>query len=294
MSDTIRTFNDLGADFERQVVEQRAGKPVLSGIKTGFRDIDTLLGGLQRRDLITIGSRPGAGKTDLGFNIAYNVARQGLPIALFTLSMSSAQAYQRFLGIHAGVNPLHVRTGKESDTTTHGAVDAINQAVRTLPISICEDERKLDYIWQFSMAVAPIHLIVIDYVQLIEPDRRYENRHQELLLISRGLKVLAQNMNVPVVVTSQLSRALESRGSKVPVLTDLRDSGALEDDADVVMFVHRKVLHEPDTDQRQIAEIHVAKNRTGLPLGMVPLHYQPESGRFKSLQPYQLPEGSNE
>ena len=291
MSDNIRTFNDLGSDFERQVAEQRAGNPVLSGIKTGFRDIDTLLGGLQRRDLITIGSRPGAGKTDLAFNIAYNVAQQGLPIVVFTLSMSAAQVYQRFLGIHAGVNPLHVRTAKESVTTTHGAVDEANQAVRRLPITIFDEYRVLDHIWQASMAVEPTQLIVIDYVQLIEPDRRYENRHQELLSISRGLKVLAQNINVPVIATSQLSRALESRDSKIPVLTDLRDSGALEDDADIVLFVHRKVMYEPDTDQQHIAEIHVAKNRTARRVEMAPLHYKPESGQFKSLQPYRLPEG---
>lgn len=291
MSDTIRTFNDLGNDFERQVAEQRAGNTVLSGIKTGFRDIDTLIGGLQRRDLITIGSRPGAGKTDLAFNIACNVAKQDLPVTLFTLSMSEAQVYQRFLGIYAGVNPLHVRTAKESETTPYAVVDTANRQVRRLPITIFDQYRVLDHIWQAAMVTGLPELIVIDYVQLIEPDRHYENRHQELLSISRGLKVLAQKMNVPVIVTSQLSRALESRDSKVPVLTDLRDSGALEDDADVVLFVHRKVMYEPDTDQQHIAEIHIAKNRTARRIDMVPLYYKPESGQFKSLQPYRLPEG---
>ncbi len=273
-------------------MQERGGEVV--GIKTGFNDFDKLTGGLQRSDLLVLAARPATGKTSLALNIAYNVAREGSCVAIFSLEMSRDQLMQRMLATETGVDMQKIRTGQIRDSDLHLLTEALGK-LSTLYIyiddspgaSIMDVRSKCRRL----QAEVGVDLVIIDYLQLMQgSSRRDGNRVQEISEISRGLKALAREINVPVIALSQLSRAVESRTSHVPMLSDLRESGSIEQDSDIVMFIYREELYDPETDKKGIAELHLAKHRNG-PTGVIPLRFFKSTTRFANLETYRQPEG---
>jgi replicative DNA helicase len=257
------------------------------GVPTGFKELDHLLGGLQPSDLIIIAARPGVGKTSLAVSIAANAAlKDNAVVAMFTLEMSGEQLVQRMISSHTGIDSQRLRLGRIEDVEwgqfTHmagvlsEATIYIDDTPSPSPMEIRTKARRL-------AAEFDLDLIVIDYLQLMQGgDRRSENRVQEISYISRALKGLARELNVPVVALSQLSRAVESRQDKHPVLSDLRESGSIEQDADIVMFIYREELYKEDTDRKHLADIIVAKHRNG-PTDTITLQFDPTYTRFGDL-----------
>ncbi|GAB4111710.1 MAG: replicative DNA helicase [Roseiflexaceae bacterium] len=262
------------------------------GVPTGFRDLDQITGGLQRSDLIILAARPGVGKTSLAMSLAYNVAtlNQGT-VAIFSLEMGREQLVQRLLAMDTKIDSHRLRIGNIPDHELRVVMEAMGR-MASLPIYI-EDTAGVSIMDVRSKArrlqsQAGIDLIVIDYLQLMQ-GRRSENRVQEVGEISRGLKALARELNVPVLALSQLSRAVEGRTSHVPMLSDLRESGSIEQDADIVMFIYREELYDQNTDKKGIAEVHIAKHRNG-PVGVVPMRFEAATTRFADLS-YRTPDG---
>ncbi len=257
------------------------------GVPTGFNLLDRLLGGLQKSDLIIIAARPGVGKTSLGLNIAHNAAlKYARHVAIFSLEMSAEQLGQRLLAMEAGIDSQRLRLGNIADdewfTLTEAAgvlADAglyIDYTPAMSPGEMRTKARRLH-------AEYGLDLIIVDYLQLMRGDGRSENRVQEISFISRSLKALARELNLPVIAISQLSRAVESRQEKRPILSDLRESGSIEQDADVVIFVYREDMYKEDTEKQNIAEIIVAKHRNG-PTGTVSLFFRKELTQFLELE----------
>jgi replicative DNA helicase len=236
----------------------------VTGVPTGFRDLDNILWGLQRSDLVILAARPSVGKTALALNIAVNAARKGHPVALFSLEMSAPQLTLRMLCSEARVNAQKMRTARLAAEDWAALVNAVSSLEQT-PIYV-DDTPSASLIEIRAKARRllrdkPTGLIIVDYLQLMAPQgRRGENRQVEIAEMSRGLKILAKELNVPVLALSQLSRAVEQRQDKRPMLSDLRESGAIEQDADVVMFIHRD---NQDPEWKGEAEIIVAKHRNG-------------------------------
>lgn len=262
------------------------------GVPTGFRDLDQITGGLQRSDLIILAARPGVGKSSLAMSLAYNIAsmNQGT-VAVFSLEMGREQLVQRLLAMETKIDSHRLRLGNIPDHELRTVMEAMG-SMASLPIYI-EDTAGITLMDVRSKArrlqsQAGIDLIVIDYLQLMQ-GRRSENRVQEVSEISRGLKGLARELNVPVLALSQLSRAVEGRTSHVPMLSDLRESGSIEQDADIVMFIYREEMYDPESDKKGIAEIHIAKHRNG-PVGVVPMRFEANTTRFMDLT-YRTPEG---
>jgi replicative DNA helicase len=260
------------------------------GIPTGFTDLDKMTGGLQRSDLIILAARPSVGKTALALSLTHNAAvRFQQNIALFSLEMSKEQLAQRLLSTDAAVDQQRLRTGYISDADDEWTriTESINRLAGTN--IFIDDTPGLSLIEMRSkarrlMAEYPFDLMIVDYLQLMQGNgsKGEGNRQQEISEISRGLKGLARELNVPVLALSQLSRAVESRQSKVPQLSDLRESGSIEQDADVVMFIYRDDVYNPDTDRPNIADIIVAKHRNG-PIGTFSLYFQASQTRFRDL-----------
>ncbi|MDZ4720500.1 MAG: replicative DNA helicase [Roseiflexaceae bacterium] len=262
------------------------------GVPTGFRDLDQITGGLQRSDLIILAARPGVGKTSLAMSLAYNVAtmHQGT-VAIFSLEMGREQLVQRLLAMDTKIDSHRLRLGNIPDHELRIVMEAMGR-LASIPIYI-EDSAGVTIMDVRSKArrlqsQAGIDLIVIDYLQLMQ-GRRSDNRVQEVSEISRGLKALARELNVPVLALSQLSRAVEGRTSHIPMLSDLRESGSIEQDADIVMFIYREELYDQNTDKKGIAEVHIAKHRNG-PVGVVPMRFEAATTRFADLT-YRTPEG---
>lgn len=243
----------------------------VTGVPTGFKDLDGILAGLHRGDLIVLAARPSVGKTALALNIAVNAAKSGATTAVFSLEMSSEQLVQRILCAEARVDSQKLRTGYLADEDwpllmqAMGRLGSIPLAVDDTPsIGILEVRAKARRL----LRGVDNGLIIVDYLQLMQPHgRRSENRQVEIAEISRGLKILAKELNCPVIALSQLSRAVEQRTSKRPMLSDLRESGAIEQDADVVMFIDRNTdpnaQDEPGRPPKGEAEVIVAKHRNG-------------------------------
>lgn len=262
------------------------------GVPTGFRDLDQITGGLQRSDLIILAARPGVGKSSLAMSLAYNIAsmNQGT-VAVFSLEMGREQLVQRLLAMETKIDSHRLRLGNIPDHELRTVMEAMG-SMASLPIYI-EDSAGITLMDVRSKArrlqsQAGIDLIIIDYLQLMQ-GRRNENRVQEVSEISRGLKGLARELNVPVLALSQLSRAVEGRTSHVPMLSDLRESGSIEQDADIVMFIYREEMYDSESDKKGIAEIHIAKHRNG-PVGVVPMRFEANTTRFMDLT-YRTPEG---
>jgi replicative DNA helicase len=256
----------------------------VTGVRTGFGEFDDLTAGLQPADLIIIAARPSMGKTAFALNVARNAAMAGVPSAIFSLEMSREQLALRLVCAEGFINQNNLRTGKMSEADWKNfaiAVDRLSAA--QILIDDAPGLTALDLRARARRMKAEHHigLILIDYLQLMEARGRHENRQQEISAISRSLKALARELSVPVVALSQLSRAVESRQDKQPMLSDLRESGAIEQDADIVAFIYREDYYNADLPPEQLntAQINIAKQRNG-PTGRVTLHFHKEFGRF--------------
>jgi replicative DNA helicase len=260
------------------------GEDVL-GVPTGFIDLDRLLGGLQKSDLLIIAGRPGSGKTAFMLSAAKNAAQKYKQhVAIFSLEMSNEQLAQRLIAQETGIDSQRLRKGElaeeEWPTFTH-AIEVLSDSIIFLddtpfltPLQLRTKCRRLHMEYQ-------IDLILVDYLQLMSSGIRSDNRVQEVSYISRNLKMLARELNVPVLAAAQLSRAIEQRTDKEPQLSDLRESGSLEQDSDIVMFIHRPELYEQDTLKKNIAQIKVAKHRNG-PIGTIELVFRKSIAKFEN------------
>ncbi|MBV1769400.1 MAG: replicative DNA helicase [Candidatus Desulforudis sp.] len=264
-----------------------ANKGRLSGVPTGFVDLDNLCAGLQPSDLVIVAARPSMGKTALALSIAYQVAGSNdrTPVAVFSLEMSKEQLVQRLLSMEAKVDQYRLRTGNLREEDWERLHDAAAN-LSDLPIYIDDTAgasvREIRAKAKRLQGEKGLGLVIIDYIQLMQSGTRVENRQQEIAQISRTLKGLAKELNVPVVALSQLSRAVESRPNKRPQMSDLRESGSLEQDADVVVFIYREEYYNQETEEKGIAELVVAKQRNG-PTGTVKLAFLKEFTRFVNL-----------
>src|SRR5215207_3565117 len=284
MGDVLDRFFD-----QIDYLQQHRGEVV--GVATGFSDLDQLTGGLQRSDLIIVAARPSMGKTSLALGMAYGAAvGHGKTVGIFSLEMSAEQLVQRVLSMETGVDTHRLRLGQIDDNEW----DRISRAFGRLseaPIYI--DDASTSNIMDVRskarrlQAEHGLDLIIVDYLQLMTA-RRTENRVQEISEISRGLKGLARELNVPVVALSQLSRAVESRADHRPLLSDLRESGSIEQDADIVVFIYREDKYEDDSEKKGIAEIMIAKHRNG-PVGSINLRFFDRTARFADLELYPGP-----
>ena len=255
----------------------------VTGLPTGFVDLDYKTSGLQPSDFILVAARPSMGKTAFVLNIAqYMAFRKDLTVAIFSLEMSREQLVNRLFSLESKVDSQSIRTGNLKDEDWAkliegaGIIGNSNLIIDDTPgISIAEMRSKCrKYKLEYNLGI-----VIIDYLQLMSGSGRTDSRQQEISEISRSLKALARELNVPVVALSQLSRAVEKRDDKRPMLSDLRESGAIEQDADVVMFIYRDDYYNKDTPNPNVAEIIIAKQRNG-PIGTINLVWMPEYTRF--------------
>jgi replicative DNA helicase len=277
--------------------QARGGR--ISGLSTGFADIDSLLGGLQPSDLLILAGRPGMGKTSLATNIAFNTCRaymediasgaevpRGAPVLFFSLEMAAQQLSARILSEQTEIEMWKIRNGKFSESEWDKFVLSM-QDLSTLPLYI--DDSGGISIAQIAARARRmkreknIGCVMIDHIQLVAGTGRPENRVQEITEISKSLKVLAKDLDIPVIALSQLSRSVDSRDDKRPVLSDLRESGSIEQDADVVAFLYREDYYNPDTERRNITDVMIKKHRNG-PTDNVELYFDREKQRFRSLE----------
>jgi replicative DNA helicase len=256
----------------------------VTGVPTGFTDLDRMTSGLQPGDLVIVAGRPSMGKTALALNIAEHVALEaGLPVGVFSMEMSATQLVMRMLGAVGKLDQHKVRTGRLADEDWRRLTDAVGK-LNEAPIQI--DETAALNALELRARARRLHrhfgklgLIVVDYLQLMSAASSGENRATEISEISRSLKALAKELNVPVMALSQLNRSLEQRPNKRPVMSDLRESGAIEQDADVILFIYRDEVYNPDTPDKGRAELIIGKQRNG-PIGTVMLTFQGEFTRF--------------
>ncbi len=289
ISQNFMPISDILADTFDRINELHENKGKLRGVATGFRDLDNLLAGLQKSDLIIIAARPSMGKTSLALNIAAHAAiREKVPVGIFSLEMSRDQLVDGFLTMEAGIDSWRLRTGnlhEEDFPKLNYAMGVLSEAPLYIDDSPLMSVLDIRTKARRLQAEHGLGLIIVDYLQLMESPvkSRDPNRQQEVSDISRGLKALAKELNVPVVALSQLSRAVEARHPKIPQLADLRDSGSIEQDADVVMFIYREDYYDPDTDKKGITQLMIKKHRNG-PIGEVELFFHPEFRRFATLE----------
>ena len=285
--DLVSIDSILMESFDR-IEELHKNKGELRGIRTGYRDLDNMTAGLQRSDLIILAARPAMGKTTLVTNLAYNVATiEKKPVLFFSLEMSKEQLVDRMLADAANVDSWNIRTGKLSDEDFLKLSEASGELAEA-PIFI-DDTPGLSVLEMRTKARRKNHesqlgLIIVDYLQLMQASGNHAgNRVQEVSEISRGLKLIARELNVPLIAISQLSRSVETRTPPIPQLSDLRESGSIEQDADIVSFIYRPSYYEPDNPEVQnITDLIIAKHRNG-PTGKVELYFHPERLRFMSL-----------
>ena len=285
--DLVSIENILDESFSR-IEELHRNKGQLRGIRTGYQDLDNMTAGLQRSDLIILAARPAMCKTTLVTNLAYNIATIAkLPVLFFSLEMSKEQLIDRMLADASGVDSWNIRTGNLSDDDFSKISEAMGEMAEapifiddTPGLSVLEMRTKA----RRAMHDQPLGLIVVDYLQLMQAANNHNgNRVQEVSEISRGLKLIARELNVPLIALSQLSRSVESRTPPIPQLADLRESGSIEQDADLVSFIYRPGYYEPDNPEVQnITDLIIAKHRNG-PTGKVQLYFHPERLRFMSL-----------
>jgi len=284
--DLVSIETILTDSFDR-MEELHRNKGALRGVRTGWRDLDNMTAGLQRSDLIILAARPAMGKTTLVTNLAYNVATVAKQSVLFfSLEMSKEQLVDRMLADASGVDAWNIRTGNLSDDDFGKLSDAMGEMAEapifiddTPGVSVLEMRTKA----RRAAHEQPLGLIIIDYLQLMQGSGKNDgNRVQEVSEISRGLKLIARELNVPVIALSQLSRSVETRSPQIPQLSDLRESGSIEQDADIVMFIYREAYYNPETERENITDLIIAKHRNG-PTGKVELFFHPERLRFMSL-----------
>jgi replicative DNA helicase len=252
------------------------------GIPSGFRDIDALLGGYQRSDMITIAARPGVGKTSYLMGTAMNVARFGGHVAVFSMEMGQAQVITRILAMETGINVQKLRLGKLNPQEASRFTEAIgrlskwklflNDTPALTPAELRSSCRRLKIEHGLDM-------VIIDYIQLMNAEARNRDRTQEVAYISRTIKELAKELNVPILAAAQLNRELEHRKDKRPILSDLKESGGIEQDSDIVQFIYRDEMYNPDTEFPNQAEIITAKHRNG-PTGITSLYFEKSLTKF--------------
>jgi len=289
LKQTFIPVKEILADSFERIDKLHKHKGLLRGVPTGFDDLDNLLGGLQPSDLIILAGRPSMGKSSFVSSLILNAATTAkVPVGFFSLEMSKEQVVDRFLCSQAAVDSWKLRTGnlQEDDFPRIGyAMGVLSEAPIFIddssvltPIEILTKARRLQ-------AEHGLGLLVIDYLQLMHGSgrRAAESRVQEVSEISRSLKGLAKELNIPVVAVSQLSRAVEQRPSHIPQLADLRESGSIEQDADVVMFIYREDYYDKETERKNITDILIKKHRNG-PIGQVELYFIPEQMRFTNLE----------
>ncbi|HKR81899.1 MAG TPA: replicative DNA helicase [Candidatus Saccharimonadales bacterium] len=278
----------LAESFER-LDDLHKDKKKIRGVPTGYRDLDNTLAGLQRSDLFILAARPSMGKTAFVMNLAHQIAVQAKEsVLIFSLEMSKEQLVDRLLSMESGVDAWALRTGNLTDSD----FEKLGQAMGTLseaPIYIDDTPgitvSDLRTKARREAHKHPLGLIIVDYLQLMSGGSRFsssDNRVQEVSEISRGLKGVARELNVPLIALSQLSRSVDSRSPAIPVLSDLRESGSIEQDADVVAFLYREDYYNPDTDRQNILEVLIRKHRNG-PTGTVELYFDRERQRIRSL-----------
>lgn len=270
-------------------IHRQAGK--LRGISTGFRDLDNILGGFQKSDLIILAARPAMGKSSLALDFARHVAiSEKVAIGIISLEMSRDQIIDRLLAAEAGVDLWRMRTGKLSDAAGADDFPRIGQAMGILseaPIYI--DDTPTANVMEIRTRARRLQmernlgLLIVDYLQLMEARRPIDNRVQEISEISRGLKAIARELNIPLLAVSQLSRAVEASHPPIPRLAHLRESGSIEQDADVVMFIYREDYYKKDSERKNLADLIIAKHRNG-PTGEVELYFDISKTSFKNLE----------
>ena len=282
-------LEDLLVDAYDRIEELHRNKGALRGLKTGFRDLDKKTAGFQKGDLIIIGARPAMGKTTFAQNLAYNVAtRNGdkKGVLFFSMEMANAEIVDRMISDISGIDNWKIRTGNVSDEDFARIGDALGD-MNEVPLYI-DDTSSMTILELRNKARRAAHdhnvgMVIVDYLQLLQGSDRYAgNRVQEVTEISRGLKTLARELEIPVVALAQLSRGVTGRDDPRPVLSDLRESGSIEQDADLVMFLHRVDyyhMNEPDYQMTNITELILAKHRHG-PVGKIELYFHPELLRF--------------
>lgn len=285
-------LEDLLVDAYERIEELHKNKGALRGLKTGFRDLDHKTAGFQKGDLIIVGARPAMGKTTFAQNLAYNVAtRNGnnCGVLFFSMEMAKNEIVDRMVSDIAGVDAWKIRTGNVTDEDFARIGDALGD-MNEVPLYI-DDTSSMTILELRNKARRAVHdhdiqMIIVDYLQLIQGSDRYAgNRVQEVTEISRGLKILARELEIPVIALAQLSRSVTGRDDPRPVLSDLRESGSIEQDADLVMFLHRPDYYKQNNDDyvpTNITELILAKHRHG-PVGKVELYFHPELLRFMTL-----------
>ncbi|HNW96660.1 MAG TPA: replicative DNA helicase [Candidatus Paceibacterota bacterium] len=283
---------DLTGAFDKIEKLHRGEKP-LRGIGTGYKQLDHMLSGMQKSDLLILAARPSLGKTSLALNIALHAAmKEKASVGIFSLEMSREQLVDRLISAESGIDLWKIRTGnlKEEEQDfeyLHQALDRLSRAPIYIDDAATSNIMRLRTMARRLQADRGLDLIIIDYLQLITPrDNKAFNMVQQITEISRGLKALARELNVPIIALSQLSRAVEQRDHKMPRLSDLRESGSIEQDADVVMFIYRKDRDKIDEDlteeEKNTAKIIVAKHRNG-PTGEVDLKFIPTLVSFRDI-----------
>ena len=282
LRNSLTALEDIMSETVQTIMKRVQNRGELSGVTTGFTDLNSLLGGFQKSDLVLLAARPSMGKTALAVNLAVNAAKAGKKVAMFSLEMSKTQIGQRILAAFAQMNLSSLFKGELEGADLVNLITASNELSNynlhiddTAAISLIELKAKLR---RLKMEEG-LDLVVIDYLQLMTTGERIENRVQEISQISRGLKAIAKELDVPVLALSQLSRALEQRPDKRPKLSDLRESGAIEQDADIVMFLYRDYVYNKETENPNLAEVIVSKHRNG-PIGVVNLIWKDEYTRF--------------
>lgn len=284
----LMPVRDIARDYLDRIEELNERGDEMIGVPTGYVDIDRLLGGLNKSDLLIVAARPGMGKTSFQLGMALHAGlRHGKRIAIFNLEMSGEQLVQRMIAAETRIDSQRLRRGQLHEQEWPIFYEAVGRLSETrifiddtpsiTPLQLRTKCRRL-------YAEHGLDLVMIDYMQLMQAERSNNNRVQEISEISRSLKGLARELDVPVITASQLSRAVENRQDKRPQLSDLRDSGSIEQDADIVMFIYRDEYYNPDTTERpNIAEINVAKHRNG-PTGVVDLYWHGKLATFRNLQ----------
>jgi len=288
--DFIPIKSILEAAFNR-IDELHKGDHKLRGIPSGFPDMDQILAGFQKSDLVILAARPSIGKTTLALDFARQIAvKEKIPVGIFSLEMSSDQLIDRMLAAQSNVDLWRLRTGHLKTEEGNDDFQKIGEAMGVLseaPVYI-DDAGSANVMEMRTMARRlqsehNVGIIIVDYLQLMEGRSGGDNRVNEISEISRALKQLARELNIPIIALSQLSRAVESRSPQIPKLSDLRESGSIEQDADVVMFLYREDREKPDTPNKNIVEVYIAKHRNG-PIGKLSLYFNENSTTFKSLE----------
>jgi replicative DNA helicase len=255
----------------------------ITGVPSGFQHLDQMTSGFQNSDFIVLAARPSMGKTALALGIALAAARNGFSVGVFSLEMSAEQLTLRLLSAESGIGHHNIRNATISSDEW---MDLTNVAAQLAEMKVFIDDTAMLNIMDLRAkarklkAEHGLQFLVIDYLQLLHSNKKHENRHQEVSDISRSLKALAKELNIPIIALSQLSRAVDSRMDKRPMLSDLRESGAIEQDADVIMFLYRDAVYNPEAENPALAELIIGKQRNG-PTGTVYMNFIREITKFE-------------